>query len=365
MIPVIGVASNTQKEIDRTEQEKGELEGKLDDTQQGLSQIKGERNTLKGELNNLNVQLEAISEKLADLEEKIGFKGLEILDTQAALEEARVAEAEQYEDMVRRACFSYENDTAGYFDFLFNSVNIAELLNMGEYLSAIDEYDQKLLREYGESRQLIEEWEYRLHREQEDLEGMRIDAEATKSKVIGLIGQASQAISKFDGQISDVESQITAYEAAIKKKEEDLEYLQKKLAEEIAMSKRAANAVWRNISDVRFEEGDRYLLANIIYCEAGGEPYDGQLAVGAVVINRVLSSVYPDTVVGVIYQSGQFSPVGSGRLSLALAENRATAGCYRAADQAMAGDTNVGNCVFFRTPVPGLNGLNIGGHVFY
>ena len=114
-----------------------------------------------------------------------------------------------------------------------------------------------------------------------------------------------------------------------------------------------------------FEEGDRKLLANIIYCEAGGEPYEGKVAVGAVVINRVLSTVYPNTVVGVIYQNKQFSPVASGRLALALANDKATESCYRAADEAMSGVTNVGQCVYFRTPIPGLEGIRIGGHIFY
>ena len=141
--------------------------------------------------------------------------------------------------------------------------------------------------------------------------------------------------------------------------------LRKKLAEEIAMSKLAAMSAKRDISQISFAEGDRYLLANLIYCEAGGEPYAGQLAVGAVVINRVLSSVYPDTVTGVIYQRSQFSPVGSGRLAIALAENKATANCYKAADEAMEGVSNVGNCVYFRTPIPGLTGISIGGHIFY
>ena len=131
------------------------------------------------------------------------------------------------------------------------------------------------------------------------------------------------------------------------------------------LSRLAAASKWRDISEVTFAEGDRYLLANLIYCEAGSEPYEGKVAVGAVVINRVLSSVYPDTVVGVIYQNKQFSPVASGRLALALAEGRATSSCYQAADEAMTGYSNVGNCVYFRTPVPGLSGINIGGHVFY
>ena len=107
------------------------------------------------------------------------------------------------------------------------------------------------------------------------------------------------------------------------------------------------------------------LLAAIIEAEAGGEPYEGQVAVGAVVINRVLSSRYPQTVTGVIYQRSQFAPVGDGHLASALANNKATASCYQAADVAMGGTTNVGNCLYFRTPIPGLTGLQIGGHIFY
>ena len=110
-------------------------------------------------------------------------------------------------------------------------------------------------------------------------------------------------------QIEEAEKKAEEYEAEIRKKEEDLAYLKKKLQEEMAMSQKAANGEWRDISEVTFAEGDLYLLANLIYCEAGAEPYDGKVAVGSVVINRVLSSAYPDTVVGVIYQSRQFSPV--------------------------------------------------------
>lgn len=89
-------------------------------------------------------------------------------------------------------------------------------------------------------------------------------------------------------------------------------------------------SAWRDISEVSFAEGDRYLLANLIYCEAGNQPYAGQVAVGAVVINRVLSSVYPNTVSGVIYQYKQFAPVLDGHLAIALANDSATAACYKA-----------------------------------
>ena len=175
----------------------------------------------------------------------------------------------------------------------------------------------------------------------------------------------SESIADYADQIADAEAAALEYEKELKKLEENLDYLKKKLAQEIALSQAAANATWRDISQVTFAEGDRYLLANLIYCEAGGEPYEGQVAVGAVVMNRVMSSKFPDTVVGVIYQKRQFSPVASGRLELALAANKATPSCYKAADEAMAGVTNVGSCLFFRTPIDGLTGISIGGHIFY
>ena len=183
--------------------------------------------------------------------------------------------------------------------------------------------------------------------------------------VSGIISETRDVMSVYADQIEGAEAAAAAYEAAIKAKEADIAYLKQKLAEEQALSRAAANGVWRDIAQVTWEENDRYLLANLIYCEAGGEPYEGQVAVGAVVINRLLSARYPDTLTGVIYQRGQFSPAGSGRLAIALAQNKATSSCYQAADEAMSGVTNVGTCVYFRTPIEGLTGIQIGHHIFY
>ena len=111
-------------------------------------------------------------------------------------------------------------------------------------------------------------------------------------------------------------------------------------------------------------EEDLYLLANIIYCEAGGEPYVGKVAVGNVVMNRVKSSKYPDTIKGVVYDSGQFSPVSDGNLKRALKHNKANEDCYQAAMEALAGAQPVGDKLFFRR-CNGRSGQVIGHHVFY
>lgn len=358
---MVATATTTLEQIQQTQREKNELENKLNQTQENLEDLKGEHNTLKGELNDLNTQLTQVSSNLADLEDQIEKKEDEIAQTLESLEDAREIESWQYECMVIRVRDMYERKGVSYINAILSKDSFGEMLNVADVFERIAEYDQKKLKEFKDNRELIEEHEALLQQEKIELDNLKIAAEAEKSKVSGLISQTANAMDKYADQISDAEEQAKAYEAEIKQKEDTLE----KLQEELRLSQEAANGVWRDISEVDFADGDLYLLANLIYCEAGGEPYEGQVAVGSVVINRVLSSRFPDTVVGVIYQRGQFSPVASGRLELALAANKATERCYRAAEEAMDGVTNVGNCVFFRTPIEGLSGINIGGHVFY
>lgn len=110
-------------------------------------------------------------------------------------------------------------------------------------------------------------------------------------------------------------------------------------------------------------ESEVYLLACIIDCESEGEPYAGQLAVGSVVLNRVESKYFPDTITGVIYQKNQFSPVASGRLAYML--NRGpTASCMKAAKEVLGGNRTV-SCLYFRVNTGVISGTVIGHHVFY
>ena len=79
---------------------------------------------------------------------------------------------------------------------------------------------------------------------------------------------------------------------------------------------------------------DIQLMARAINGEARGEPYEGQVAVGAVILNRVKSSQFPNTIAGVIYQSGAFTAVSDGQINVPIAENSTV---YKAAEDAMNG----------------------------
>ncbi len=109
---------------------------------------------------------------------------------------------------------------------------------------------------------------------------------------------------------------------------------------------------------------DLDLLAAIIQCEAGGESYQGQLAVGAVVMNRVKSGSFPNSISGVIYQSGQFSPVASGKLSRVLSSGSISGSCYQAASEALSGADNTGGAKYFHAGTSG-SGTVIGNQIFY
>ena len=112
---------------------------------------------------------------------------------------------------------------------------------------------------------------------------------------------------------------------------------------------------------------DVELLARLIHGEARGEPYVGMVAVGAVVLNRVRSSKFPNTIAGVIYQSGAFDAVADGQINLTPNEQS-----RRAARDALNGWDPTGGCLYYYNPSTATSSwiwtrevrLTIGDHSF-
>lgn len=362
-------AKSTQQQLDEAQKEQEKTQQEKDQAEDQKKNLIGEQTTLQGTLDALNKELTKVSENLAVIEGDISAKEAEIAIARAELEAAKQVRDEQNFSMQKRIQFMYESSTTTYWDMLFSAKSFSELINGATYINSITTYDRNMLETYKQTVALIEEKETQLNLDMAELARLKVAAVQEQNKVMDLVAQTSKEIAKYADEIEELEDSIEAYEKELAERDADIKALKKKLAEEQAKSNLAANSAWRDISEVQFEAGDRKLLANLIYCEARGESYEGKVAVGSVVINRVLSSVFPNTVVGVIYAPRQFAPVTSTKnsLALALAEDRATRypDCYRAADEAMSGYSNVGNRVFFRTPVPGLTGLQIGNHIFY
>lgn len=114
-------------------------------------------------------------------------------------------------------------------------------------------------------------------------------------------------------------------------------------------------------------ESNVYLLARIISAEARGEPYSGQVAVGAVILNRVEHPSFPDTLSGVIYQSGAFTAVTDGQFDKPIADS-----AYKAARDALNGQDPSGGAIYYYNPDRAVNKWirsrpvikRIGSHLF-
>ncbi len=92
-------------------------------------------------------------------------------------------------------------------------------------------------------------------------------------------------------------------------------------------------------------ESNVYLLARIISAEARGEPYIGQVAVGAVVLNRIEHPSFPDTLSGVIYQDGAFTAITDGQFDQPIADS-----AYQAAREALSGNDPTGGAIYYYNP---------------
>ena len=141
----------------------------------------------------------------------------------------------------------------------------------------------------------------------------------------------------------------------------DVQALQAAAAAAEAEAKAAESAAQTAQSE---ESEDVKLLASLIYCEAGNQPHEGKVAVGSVVMNRLNSPAYPNTLAGVIYASGQFTPARSGKVDRIYRGGNIQADSIAAAKEALAGSAPVGGATHFRRK-GNRQGTIIGAHVFY
>lgn len=196
-----------------------------------------------------------------------------------------------------------------------------------------------------------------------------------RSDLVKISYKTTKAISIEEEESSIAESKAAeeASIAAEKAAEESREAESRAIAESQEAAQRAAEEAAREkaaaesraqAEKARQNSSDLKLLAALIQCEAGGEPYEGQIAVGAVVVNRVQSGKFPNSIRGVIYQSGQFTPALDGSVDRVVAAGPRSS-CIKAAQTALNGTDNTGGALYFSRSYGGTPKASIGSHIFY
>ena len=364
---------NQQQEIDKTQQE-------IDETEEKKQKLQQAKEDMESYLSDLNKQYASLEEEIADLNSQIEDKQAEIEQAQADLEEAKAVEEQQYADMKARIQYMYEHPQNSFLEILLTSGSFADALNQAGYAASITEYDRKMLEEYVAQKEAIEEKEAQLQGEMEALEELQASVEEKQSQVSALADSTSGQISQHVNEIAQAQADLDGKNNTLENQKEVLEQLieaQIEAAKAAEIQASLGDVTGVRTTELEYVQYGAYnateeeitALAVLIYCEAGNQGAEGQLAVGAVVMNRIRDSRFAQSdIMSVIRASGQFSPVTSGRFDLILEQDLGSVpeSCYTAARRAAAGESNIGNRVFFRTyaSYPSLSGLVIGAHIF-
>lgn len=404
-LQVFAVSEETQNAIDQAEDEKEQLENELQQKEENKGSLETQKEGEEEKLKNLKAQYQSISSDLSALDKKKTEKEAEIDEKTEELDAAIAEQEKQYDNMKKRIQYMYEQPQESLFSLLLRDYSFADALNRVDEVAKIQEYDRDQLQEMEENAQKIQGQKEELETAKKELDRLISEAKKKQAQVSALQKKTSESINSYLDQIAQAEEEIGNTEEALKAKSEALKKLYAQAqAEEAAERRRQAEEAAKKLQealangtikpedsgivygDLNLSQTEMDMLTAMIYCEARGESYEGQLAVGYVIMNRVRSNKFPNSLEAVLRQNRQFEPAGSGRFDIVLTAywgkipgvigESEWNSCQKAAMVCVNSDSNVGESLFFRThaPVPQLvENLAaaevpywiIGNHIFY
>ncbi len=405
-----------------------ETNQKLTDSAQKKAAAHNAVDTLTNDASAAKGQLDAATLKLNSLYSKIDKTQDQIEDTNSSIKELedQIKEIEkqkqkQYKLMKKRVAFSYENSTnKSMFSTFLESGTFTSFLNRMDYMYAIAAYDRNVMNDYQKMQDELLEKKEELTASKEELTGYEEELTATRSELGAIVGTASLVYNEKSGQVMAAKAQESMIDAEIEALQNQMKNLEaqqaaaqaemaRKIAERMAAEeaerqriaaeeeakRKAEEEAARAAAEANGEEyvppeytpnsatntpsedlsgplnateEDIVLLAATIQAEAGNQSYEGKLAVGSVVANRVKSKYFPNSIYGVVSQNMQFEPWRKGIISK-FVQNGPNETCMNVAREVVSGSRN-GSWLFFMTPnwadYYGITGYEtIGGHAFF
>lgn len=367
-----------QQQKEENQKKQNELQKEKDNAQNVVDGLQQEADELGSTYYSLNSRLQTVNDEIDDTQNAIVTTQQDIEDLEQELADAKEAQQAQYEGMKKRIQYMYENGTDSLLVSILESGSIVEFIQRTEYVAMITSYDRQMVDAYGELQETITAKSEELSTKKMQLSAYRDTLATKQDELDDLVENASDAYSAKNGEVSAAQMSVEEFDAQIAAYREQEKALEQKYAEaQIEIAKQIAQEQEQSGETTPedtsgalsgYTEADLKLMAAIIQAEAGGESYAGKLAVGTVVMNRVMSSKFPNTLSGVIYQTNQFQPVRDGHLALIL-ERGPNETCINAAREVLNGYRS-GDWLFFMTQKwadhYGITGYTmIGNHAFF
>ena len=339
-----------------------------------ISSLENQASALEDQLAGINEDILALSDEISGTEMQLAVLSGDMDRTADELKVAEENEAKQYTDMKDRIKYMYEHGNATLLEMLFSAENMADFLNKADFIENLSSYDRDALNELKDIHQEIIDHQETLKAQQASLNDLQSRLKDQQDSL-----QAKASATSTD--LADVQNRLE------KAREEEA----RRIAAEEAARRAAAEAAAEASSDsssgssgnsgnsgssgggsvttggsVNASTDEVTLMAALLQCEALHD-YDCMLAVATVIMNRVESSRFPNSINGVIYASGQFSPTWTGKLDRVLAQGPSSLALQVARDAINGARlSSVADCYYFLyAPSTNRNGTVIGDNVFF
>lgn len=345
--------SDLEKQTKETKEAINALQGQKEETARNVSSLENKKHSLQNTIDDYTDELTDISEQIASTEKALEDVSTQIIELDRQLQEARKEEKDRYEALKKRMQITYESGGMdGMARTLFEADSVQDLFTRAEYIKAVVRYDYQKINEFRILQSDIEAKSEVVRQKEEELDAYQTEldenyemlADLTDS-VMGQLSTTKSNIKSERGKLADFDQKLKELDGKMKSLESKAAAAQAQLAQQIA--ERLEMTREDTSGSYSASDGEIQWLAATIQAEADGESYTGKLAVGSVIMNRVKSSAFPNTIIGVITQNMQFASYRSGKVELIMSRGANTT-CVRAAQEVLAG-ARVGDYLFFMT----------------
>jgi cell wall-associated NlpC family hydrolase len=245
--------SEIQNQIKNTQSEIEGIEGSLSQKEDELDLVEEDIADTNAEILNTMTSISMKEDEIAAKEGEIEVKQEDIGNTQAAYDAAKQKEEEQYQAMKRRARYNYEFEAPSVLEMLISGMGMELLLNQEDYITKINDYDQKLKDEYEASKNQVYDLWMQLEEEKKNLELEKVSLEDDKQKLQEQKGRLDSLLAEKKRKSANYEAEIASLKqsaAASKKKLQQEQAALKKLQQQ--QKKPTSNAANGNYTPTNF-----------------------------------------------------------------------------------------------------------------
>lgn len=336
-----------------------------------ITDLENKTSTLSGQLSGINQEMVRISDEISSVNSQIEIIQSEILRTRDSLSDAQADESQRYEDMKSRIKYMYEVGNVSLLEMLFSADSMSDFLNKAEFIENISSYDRDMLLQLQSVREGILEQEQVLLAQQDSLKDLQAQLQTRQTDLKATAEATSTDLSTFTAQLTMLREE-EARKAEEARREKDKPVSQPVVStpdadtDDFSDDKGSNSSTVVNGSAANVSAGELDIFAAILECEAM-QDHDSLLAVATVIMNRLNSSIFPNTIKDVVYAQGQFEPVWTGRLDSVLSRGASDLS-YQVAQEALGGArlASVADCYYFLyAGATNRAGVNVGNNLFF